>query len=77
MPEISLKDILIFATGASAVPPLGFEPNPKIRFVAYECLPFTSSCDNSITFPLTLENYSKFKQKVVFGLCGSHGFGHV
>ena len=28
--DISIKDVLIFVTGASAIPPLGFEPSPKI-----------------------------------------------
>ena len=77
VPDVSLKDVLIFITGASAIPPLGFQPNPKMRFVNWECLPFASSCDNVINFPCTLRNYDTFKNKFIFALCGSHGFGNV
>ena len=58
-------------------PPLGFEPNPTIRFVEWKCLPFASSCDNVLNFPRTLLNYNNFKEKMTFALCGSHGFGSV
>ena len=77
VPDVSLKDALIFVTGASAIPPLGFEPSPKICFVDFQCLPFASSCDNVIYFPLSLRNYDVFKEKTIFALCGSHGFGNV
>ena len=46
VPYVTLEDILIFITGASAVPPLGFEPSTTVCFVESECLPFASSCDN-------------------------------
>ena len=74
--DISIKDVLIFVTGASAIPPLGMEPSPKICFVDLECLPFASSCENVIYFPRSLRNYSVFKERTIFALCGSHGFGN-
>ena len=51
MQEVTLEDVLIFVTGASAIPLLGFEPSPKIGFVERECLPFASSCDKILFFP--------------------------
>jgi hypothetical protein len=77
VPDVTLEDILIFTTGASAIPPLGFEPNPTINFVEWECLPFASSCENIIHFPKTLINYNRYKERMSFALCGSHGFGCV
>ena len=77
VPGVRLEDILIFVTGASAVPPLGLEPSLKIRFVGWECLPFASSCDNVLSLPRTLVYYSQFKEKMSFALCSSHGFGCV
>ena len=77
VPDVTLEDILIFTTGASAIPPLGFDPSPKICFVEWECLPFASACANILNFPRTLVRYNHFKEKMSFALCGSHGFGCV
>lgn len=77
MPDVTIEDILIFVIGASAIPPLGVEPNPTIRFVEWKCLPFASSCDNVLNFLQTLVDYNIFKEKMIFALRGSHGFGSV
>ena len=77
VPDVTVEDILIFVIGASAIPPLGFEPSPTIRFVEWKCLPFASSCDNVLNFPRTLVDYNNFKEKMIFALRGSHGFGSV
>ena len=64
VPDVTIEDILIFVTGASANPPLGFELNPTIRFVEWKCLPFASSCDNVLKFPRTLVDCNNFKEKI-------------
>ena len=65
VPDVTIEDILIFVTGASAIPSLVFEPNPTIRFVEWKCLPFASSCDNVLNFPRTLVDCNNFKEKMM------------
>ena len=64
VPDVKMEDILIFIKGASAIPPLGLEPRPTFCFVAWECLPFASSCDNIVQFPQTLVQYAQLKEKI-------------
>ena len=48
--EVSLKDILCFFTGSSAVPPFGFDIDPTLSFSHNAVYPTASTC----TFSLTL-----------------------
>ena len=64
-PDVTIEDILIFVISASAIPPLGFEPNPMIHFVECKCLPFASSCDNVLNFPW-ITTISKRKQPLLY-----------
>lgn len=60
----TMKDILIFATGCSSVPPAGFKPPPSI-----ECLhvdfPVGNRCNNCLTLPIT-NTFQEFQENMDF-----------
>ncbi len=77
---ISLEDVLVFATGAASVPPMGFSERPRIVFKEDSAsdLPTASTCSNTLYVPTVHHNsYDKFKYKFVFGVTGAVGFGTV
>ena len=57
---VSLKDILIFVTGSSEIPPMGFTPKPAIMFCTSTTFPIASTCSNTLTLPLYL-SYEQFQ----------------
>ena len=53
--KISLEDILIFATGASKIPPMGFDEQPSVAFNPKReagGLPSASTCAKRLYLPL-------------------------
>ena len=81
--RLSLEDILIFATGAAGIPPLGFEQQPSIAFKAVHDgllsdLPTASTCSNTLYMPtVNHNNCIKFKYNFVFAVSCAVGFGKV
>ena len=73
---ITLEDLLAFITGASQLPPLGFEHNPTVIFQDGGKYPISSTCSPSISLP-DVEDYHLFKELMVEGLIGGIGFGRV
>lgn len=76
-----LETILAFATGASAVPPIGFSPQPSIEFLHQEHdgenpskLPIANTCINCLKLPLHT-SYDGFQENMDFALGNTHGFG--
>uniref|UniRef100_H3AFB9 G2/M-phase specific E3 ubiquitin protein ligase n=1 Tax=Latimeria chalumnae TaxID=7897 RepID=H3AFB9_LATCH len=66
----SLEEILIFATGADAIPPIGFVPEPSIEFWhSRERSPFPigNKCKNTLKFPIT-KTYKEFKRNMDFAV---------
>jgi len=68
-----LGQLLLFITGLEMIPPLGFDPQPTIKFKHCEDLdandpkkdyPSVNTCSNSITLPV-LSSYDYFKKKMV------------
>lgn len=61
-----MKDILIFATGCSSVPPAGFKPPPLI-----ECLhvdfPVGNKCNNCLALPIT-NTFQEFQENMDFAI---------
>ena len=76
---LSLVDILVFATGASSLPPMGFDEQPSITFKKEGGeFPTSSTCTNTLYLPTVhSNNYKAFKYKFVFALTGAVGFGQV
>ena len=54
--EVSLKDILSFFTGSSAVPPLWFNIDPTRSFNHNAVYPTASTCTFSLTLPTQYYN---------------------
>ncbi|XP_077863811.1 LOW QUALITY PROTEIN: G2/M phase-specific E3 ubiquitin-protein ligase-like [Saccoglossus kowalevskii] len=78
---VSLKDIIVFATGLDDIPPLGFSPSPTLEFNEGKedtnmVLPMANTCSNILRIPL-VKSYKIFKDSMKFGLQNSAGFGRV
>ncbi|XP_070577460.1 G2/M phase-specific E3 ubiquitin-protein ligase-like isoform X2 [Ptychodera flava] len=78
--EVTLRDILIFATGLDNIPPLGFSPSPTLEFVRDEgcgrILPSANTCGNVLRIPV-VKSYELFKENMGYGIFNSPGFGQV
>lgn len=79
--NINLEDVLAFVTGATTIPPMGFDHQPRIWFKTREesgfDFPSASTCANCLYLPIVHETYPQFKQKVLFGFVGTVGFLQV
>uniref|UniRef100_A0A8D0A291 HECT domain-containing protein n=1 Tax=Sander lucioperca TaxID=283035 RepID=A0A8D0A291_SANLU len=72
--------LLVFATGANAIPPLGFSPQPSVDFL-HELplrqgrhLPTANTCINCLRLPV-LKKFEDFKETMEFALKNTQGFG--
>ncbi|CAG9819138.1 unnamed protein product [Phaedon cochleariae] len=76
--KISLVDILIFATGANHIPPLGFPLSPQITFLHDDSSPYpkANTCGLVLKLPVTHKSYEEFISALnfAFGNCNSFGF---
>lgn len=71
---VSLEDVLMFATGLSALPPAGLTPPPSIDFLTDSAFPMATTCTNTLKLP-QLDTYSVFKTNMEFGIQNAPGFG--
>nr|XP_014425628.1 G2/M phase-specific E3 ubiquitin-protein ligase isoform X2 [Pelodiscus sinensis] len=62
----TLEDILVFATGTSSIPPIGFEPEPSVEFM-YIKYPVGNRQPNCLQLPIT-KTYEQFKNKMDFAI---------
>uniref|UniRef100_A0A8D0GXH9 G2/M-phase specific E3 ubiquitin protein ligase n=1 Tax=Sphenodon punctatus TaxID=8508 RepID=A0A8D0GXH9_SPHPU len=60
----TLEDILVFATGSSCIPLIGFEPEPSIKFLPIK-YPVGKTQLNCLELPIT-KSYEKFKKTMDF-----------
>ena len=76
---LQLEDLLVFLTGANAVPPLGFGHEMVLDF--YDVseketrLPWSSTCSLSLYLPRGVEEPDKFNSLICRSLQECHGFG--
>ncbi len=76
IPVLTLGQVLSFFTGAEYPPPLGFDLEPMIRFSTVSDFPLASRCALELTLPTKFYNdYTMFKEKMIYGLCNHGGFG--
>ncbi|KFP69815.1 G2/M phase-specific E3 ubiquitin-protein ligase, partial [Acanthisitta chloris] len=59
---VTLEDILLFATGCSSIPSIGFDPEPTIKFLRRSC-PIGNRLLNCLELPIT-ESYEQFKNQM-------------
>ncbi|KAM4528196.1 G2/M phase-specific E3 ubiquitin-protein ligase [Odontesthes bonariensis] len=73
-----LGDILAFATGSDAVPPIGFSPQPSLEFLhpsgGAEKFPVANTCISCLRLPI-YSTYSGFKSNMDFAIRNTQGFG--
>ena len=77
--SLTLENILQFATGATYLPPLGFDNNPQIGF-AHDCtvtLPTANTCSPTLMLPTAIADVDAFKRRMTYTIFNSVGFGHV
>ena len=75
--KLTLDDILVFATGASSIPPTGFFPSPEIQFHSTSPLPVANTCGVTLHLPLGTQEYEVFKYNMCLGITNAVGFGQV
>lgn len=72
-----LEDILTFATGCNALPPIAFSPQPSLEFLHQEGkYPVANTCINCLRLPIH-KTYDDFKLNMDFAVGNSQGFGLV
>ncbi|XP_077958481.1 G2/M phase-specific E3 ubiquitin-protein ligase [Gasterosteus aculeatus] len=73
-----LGDILAFATGSDAVPPIGFSPQPSLEFLhpsgRAQKFPVANTCISCLRLPI-YSTYSCFKSNMDFAIRNTQGFG--
>jgi len=72
-PDEGLKNLLVFITGTSQVPALGFMPEASVTF-RHKCdlqaddptveFPVANTCANRISLPCSVHSYSVFKDRM-------------
>ncbi|XP_064316259.1 G2/M phase-specific E3 ubiquitin-protein ligase [Phalacrocorax carbo] len=61
---VTLEDILLFVTGSFSIPPIGFDPEPTIKFL-HIVYPVGNRLLNCLELPIT-QTYEQFKDKMEF-----------
>lgn len=71
-----LGNCLSFFTGASQIPPTGFDIASTLNFNSINIYPTASTCALTLTLPTKYHSsYLLFKEKVLFAFCNHGGFG--
>lgn len=72
---MDLSKVLMFVTGASEIPPMGFACKPSIWFEqdVSRILPSSSTCGLTLTLPL-LSDINKFQAMMDYAIISSPGF---
>lgn len=71
---VCLEDLMMFATGLTAVPAAGMTPPPCIQFLSVLPFPVANTCANTLKLPIC-DSYSIFKANMDFGIQNAPGFG--
>ena len=77
--DCTLEEDLVFFTGSSTIPPLGFKKQPKIVFLEdhSRVLPTASTCSLELRLPTCHVGYYDFKTNVKKAFQNHGGFGGV
>lgn len=79
--EVQLEELLAFWTGAAKIPPGGFDNRLTVAFFTQEAgvdrLPSASTCGLMLCLPRGCTDGDRFKDRMVFILKNTHGFGRV
>ncbi|XP_039598306.1 G2/M phase-specific E3 ubiquitin-protein ligase-like [Polypterus senegalus] len=76
--DISLGQILAFATGTDYPPALGWTTKPSIEFIySKDLFPTANTCANILRLPTVHNVYEDFKCNLDFAIQNSPGFGQT
>ena len=79
--KISFENILAFATGSPAEPPIGFLPFPGLCFQSSSPYPRANTCANVIYLPFNEQGsqmpFERFTYYMTYGILNTAGFGQV
>ena len=75
--DVTLEDILVFATGCDEIPITGFDRQPTLEFSTTNIFPTVSTCVPTLRIPLNLQGYEEFSANMRMAIFGSFGFGQV
>lgn len=83
--HVTLPDLLVFATGASQIPSLGFDEGPTLEFMHdpqegnngsfISPYPIARTCTNLIKLPVMHKKFEDFKRYMLEGILCAKGFG--
>lgn len=60
--SVTLEDILVFATGIRNIPPIGFDPDPSVKFLHIK-YPIGNRDFNCLELPIT-KSYENLKKNL-------------
>ena len=70
------SDCLIFFSGASRIPPIGFDRECTLSFNPSSVYPTASTCALELTLPTMYhDDYIHFKDKMLYAFANNGGFG--
>ena len=73
---VTLADVLVFWSGASSVPPMGFPAQSSLCFSDTAVYPTASTCALSLVLPTQYhDSYTDFKDNCCFAFLNHGGFG--
>ena len=79
--DLTLKDLLVFISGADSVPLLGFDHLISVHFYDFignvHCRPWSSTCALTLHLPRGVEDPQQFKELMKESLNECYGFGKV
>ena len=75
--NLTLENVLQFATGAIYPPQLGFDKYAWFAHDSAVALPTTNTCSPTLTLPTAIANGDTFKKRMTYAIFNSVGFGDV
>ena len=75
--HVTLEDVLKFLSGCSIIPPGGFDSDLTLNFTEESRYPSVSTCTFTLTLPLNLNVYQRFKEILIESIISGPGFGNV
>ena len=73
--NVSLETVMNFFSGASDVPPAGYDVDPAIYFSNENVYPTSSTCALQLTLPTCYSDFYSFKEALDTGFLMHGGFG--
>ena len=73
----TLDEVLIFFTGAEAIPPTGLPEKPTLKFDRSQIYPTASTCLLQMVLPTCHQQYATFKRHLNVAFKCHGGFGQT